>query len=111
MLRQDSMSNRMAQVTLRIEACGGQVEVKRLDVILREFGITRQKQDYKTKLVDYGYLAQDHHTGKYRLTDESKKAGTIHITVKPSLYAEEVRRHLVEMLAAYDAIEISDVVI
>lgn len=110
MLRQDSMSTRMAQVTRRVEACGGRVTEDRLDVILREFGITRQKQDYKSKLVEYGYLQYDKVERKYRITKESSYVAAITITVKPSLYAEEVRQHLVETLAGYAGlIEISEV--
>lgn len=112
MLRQDSMSNRMAQATMRVTECGGQVTEDGLDMILRELGITRQKQDYKTKLVEYGYLTYDRHTGNYGLSIESSYAGKITITVKPSLYAEEVRRHLVGTLAGYpDVLEVGDVVI
>jgi hypothetical protein len=98
------MSTRMAQVARRVEACGGRVTEERLDEILREFGITRQKQDYKTKMVEYGYLQYDSVERRYRLTCESGKTATIEITVKPSLYVEEVRRHLVETLAAYGGI-------
>lgn len=102
----------MAQVTRRVEACGGgMVTEDRLERIMREFGITRQKQDYKTKLIEYGYLTYNQEMRRYALTNESMKPGSITITVKPSLYSEEVRRHLVEMLAGYDAIEVSDVVI
>jgi len=81
--------------------------------ILREVGITRQVQDYKRKLVLYGYLSYDTDTAAdrtYALTPESAKTATITIEVKPSLYAEEVRRHLVEMLAPYgDIIAVSEV--
>lgn len=110
MLRTDSMSARMAQVTNQVAACGGQVNEGRLDTILREFRITRQKQDYKTKMVEYGYLELNKYTGDYHVSGHSRKVATIEITVKPSLYAEEVRRHLVETLAAYcGLIEISEV--
>ena len=110
MLRTDSMSTRMAQVTNRVVACGGSATEERLDFILRQFGITRQSRDYKNKLVEYGYLTQDRRTGMFAPSPESCKIATIEVIVKPSLYAEEVRRHLVETLAAYDGlIEISEV--
>ena len=110
MLRTDSMSTRMAQVTNRVAACGGRVSEERLDTILREFGIMRQKQDYKTKMVEYSYLELNKYSGYYHTSEHSTKTATIEITVKPSLYAEEVRRHLVETLAAYGGlIEISEV--
>lgn len=109
-LRQSSMSNRMAHVTRRVEACGGRVTEERLYRIMHEFGITRQKRDYKEKMCLYGYLQYDRTERKYQLTDESSKTAKITLTVKPSLYAEEVRRHLVETLAGYAGlIEISDV--
>lgn len=110
MLRTDSMSTRMAQVTNQVAACGEGVTEDRLDFTLREFGILRQSRDYKTKLIEYGYLRYDRRTGHFSLSPESRKVATIEITVKPSLYAEEVRRHLVETLAAYSGlIEISEV--
>ena len=110
MLRTDSMSTRMAQVTNRVAACGGRVNEEQFDTILREFGITRQKQDYKTKMVEYSYLNKNKYTGYYHVSEHSRKVATIEIAVKPSLYAEEVRRHLVETLAAYSGlIEISEV--
>ena len=110
MLRQDSMSTRMAQVTRQVAACGGRVTEERLDVILREFGITRQRQDYKTKMVEYGYLQYDKVERRYRNTKDGSKVAAIAVTVKPSLYAEEVRRHLVDTLAGYAGlIEISEV--
>lgn len=110
MLRQDSMSTRMAQVTRKVEACGGRVTEERLDEILREFAITRQSRDYRTKMVVYGYLQYDQVKRRYQLTEESTQTAFINVTVKPSLYAEEVRRHLVEVLAGYAGlIEISEV--
>jgi len=100
----------MAQITRKVEACGGRVTEEGLNTILREFSITRQKQDYKTKMVEYSYLTYNRSTGMYALSDESKETAFISVTVKPSLYAEEVRRHLVELLAAYEGlIEISEV--
>lgn len=110
MLRQDSMSTVMAKITRRVEMCGGRVDEDRLDTILREFGITRQNQNYKDKLVEYGYLQYDRARARYCLSVESCKTAKITITVKPSLYAEEVRRHLADGLVGYAGlIEISDV--
>ena len=110
MLRTDSMSARMAQVTNRVIASGGCITEERLDFILREFGITRQKQDYKAKLVEYSYLELNKYSGYYHASEHSTKTATIEIRVKPPLFAEEVRRHLVETLAAYSGIiEISEV--
>jgi len=109
-LRQDSMSTRMALVTRIVEGCGGAVTEDRVDEILQEFGIMRQKQDYKTKMVEYGYLSYDRSTRTYTLSSASKDTAFITVTVKPSQYANEVRRHLVEMLAAYSGlIEIGEV--
>ena len=104
MLRTDSMSAKMAQVTNHVIVCGGRVTEEQADFILREFGIVRQARDYKTKLVEYGYLQYDRHTGYFSLSPESRKTAQIEIKVKPSLFAEEVRRHLVETLAAYGGI-------
>lgn len=110
MLRTDSMSNVMAQITRQIASAGGCVTEEMMAHVLVGFGITRQKRDYKTKLVEYGYLIYDRAEGTYCLTEESRIGAEITITVKPSLYAEEVRRHLVGMLAGYAGlIEISDV--
>jgi|GEM_PF-5394724 len=109
-LRQDSMSTRMAQITQQVAVCGGQVTEDRLDEIMREFGITRQNRDYKKRMVEYSYLQYDRTIGRYCLTDESSRGAAITVTVKPSLYTEEVRRHLVEMLAGYGGlIEIGEV--
>lgn len=110
MLRQDSMSTRMAKVTRQIDACGGCATEEKMDRILAGFGITRQRYDYKGKMCEYGYLVYDRAMGTYCLTEESRSEAEITITVKPSLYAEEVRRHLVEMLAAYSGvIEVGEV--
>ena len=108
MLRQESMSAKMAKVTVQIDARGGTVDEAELDRILRGFGVVRQAANYRAKLVEYGYLNYDR--GYYHLSAESQESATITIIVTPSLYGEEVRRHLVETLAGYpDLIEVSDV--
>ncbi len=117
MLRQDSMSTRMAKVALQVAADGGCVTEEEMDRILSGFGITRQRHDYKRKMCEYGYLAYNRDDtmssaleGQYCLTKESRSKAEITITVKPSLYAEEVRRHIEDVLAAYKGvIEVGEV--
>lgn len=109
-MRPDSMSVTMAKVTRRIEDCGGRVAEDRLEQILHEFGITQQVQNYKTKLVEYGYLKYDRVERRYRLTEASTTNGTITVRVRPSQIAEEVRLQLVATFARYPGIiEIGEV--
>lgn len=111
MLRKESMSTKMARVVNEVtNDNAGQVTEAGLDEILRSLGIVRQRNEYIRRLCDYGYLHYDRGAGEYHSSDESKATATITITVKPSLFGEEVRRHLVEALAAYGGvIEVSDV--
>lgn len=100
-LHPGKMSARMARVTNRIAAMGGRATEEQLDRLLLQQDIVRLRDEYKTKMVSYGYLDYDPRTDKYYLSAESKLTATIEISIKPSLYAEEVRRHLDEMLAEY----------
>lgn len=111
MLRHGSMSAKMAKVTNCIVTDNaGYVSEDELDQIMRKCGIVRQRKEYIDKLCAYEYITYDRVMGGYHATAESKDPGTIILTVHPSLYGEEVRRHLVETLAGFEGIiEISDV--
>jgi len=103
-MMQEDMSSRMAQITRQIADRGGSVEVAELDRILTGFRITRQKQHYKKMLVTTGYLYYDELAMRYRLTKESEASATFTITVKPSLFADGVRRYVAHTLAAHAGI-------
>lgn len=109
-LKANSMSTALARITRRVEAAGGTVSEERLDMILRQSGVTRQGKDYRDKLVLYSYLDFDKYTRKYTVSKASRKTAKIEIRVKPSLYADEVRRGLVEYLAVFnEVIEVGEV--
>jgi len=96
------MSSRMAQIANQVADRGGSVDEEEMDRILTGYGITRQKAHYKRTLVNTGYLY--HAAKQYIASEESVKTATIEIAVKPSLFAEEVRRHIVQELAAHEGI-------
>jgi len=88
----------------------GRVSDQELEKILREHGVDQLRHSYKDKLVRYSYLIYNSVEHYYRATPEAQATGRIRITVRPYLNAEEVRRHLVGMLAGYHGlIEVSEV--
>jgi len=104
MLRTDSVSARMAAITRQVDARGGRVTVEELERIFAGFGITRQKAFFKRTLVNTGYLHYDPVEMAYRLTAESTAKAKITIEITPSLFAEEVRRELVNEFARFEGV-------
>ncbi len=79
----------------------GLVTEQELETILRDQGVDQAINSYRGKLVRYSYLIYDPIEQRYRATPEARAAGKIMITVRPSLNAKEVRRHLVGLLSGY----------
>lgn len=108
-MKTTSTSITLARVANEV-AARGRVSDQELEKILREHGVDQLLSSYKTKLTRYSYLTYNSIEHYYRATPETVATGTIKVTVRPSLNAEEVRRHLVGMLAGYpEIIEVSEV--
>jgi len=104
----NNMSSRMAQIANQVADRGGSVDEEEMDRILTGYGVTRQKAHYKRMLVTSGYLYHD--DDRYTASAESVQTATITITVRPSLFAEEVRRYTGHALALHEGIvEVSEV--
>jgi len=108
-MKTTSTSVTLGKVTNEVSA-RGRVSEQELEKILREYGVDQLCQSYKDKLIRYSYLVYNSVEHYYRATPEANATGTIKITVRPYVNSEEVRRHVVGMLAGYHGlIEVSEV--
>ena len=108
-MKTNSTSAKLGKVANEVSA-RGRVSEQELEKILREHGVDQLRQSYRDKLIRYSYLVYNSVEHYYRATPEANATGTIKITVRPYLNAEEVRRYLVGLLAGYHGlIEVSEV--